>query len=197
MKTSSLRIVLFASFAIFTGSCSKSPTSPNGGGNLIANPDFTSGGQPSLAGWEINDTARVKVVSNAPHGANTWSLWTAPSGGIMAGGIATTYVTGQSGSGTYTFSCWELNLAHWYWGYVTMAQLRNGATISVRSINMQDSVWTAYTLSDTLDLLPSDTISITIATGTLMMWMHESAYPGVDSASYGCCFNQVSLVKTQ
>lgn len=189
--------VLFAVTPLLLVSCSKSPTAPNNTGNLITNPDFQLNGSPSLAGWAINDTAWVKVVSNAPPGVTTWSLWTAPAGGIIPGGVATTYVTGQSGQGIYRFSCAEVNMAHGYWGYATIAQLRSRTTISSRSISLEDSVWAMYTMSDTLDLLPSDTISITIATGSLFMWMHESSYPGVDSAKYGCCFNQVALVKAE
>lgn len=108
--------VLFAVTPLLLVSCSKSPTAPNNTGNLISNPDFKSNGSPSLAGWAINDTARVKVVSNAPPGVTTWSLWTAPAGSLIPGGVATTYVTGESGQGIYRFSCAELNMAHWYWG---------------------------------------------------------------------------------
>ncbi len=197
MKTNTMALVFAAGMALLLGSCTKAPTAPNNTGNLISNPGFISNGRPSLAGWAINDTGRVKVVSNAPPGVATWSLWTAPARGILPGGIATTYVTGESGPGIFRFSCAELNMAHWYWGYATIAQLRGGITISSRSISMEDSVWAMYTMSDTLDLLPSDTISITIATGSYTMWTHETSYPGVDSATSGSCFNQLRLTKAE
>jgi hypothetical protein len=199
MKTNTIALVFTAGVALIMGSCSKAPTAPdNGGANLISNPYFVSNGRPSLAGWAINDTGRVKVVSNAPPGATGWSLWLLPpSGGPPAGGVATTYITGESGSGIYNFSCLELNMARWYGGYVLINQSRDGNLISSRGINMEDSVWAMYTLSDTLNLLPSDTISITLMGWSMAVIARGSSDTPVDSATYGCCFNQLSLVKAE
>lgn len=192
-----LDILVAAAFAtLFLASCSQSPISPNGSGNLIQNSDLRSGNNPSLAGWKINDTAWVKVVANAPPGGGTWSLWLAPMFGPEPGGMARTFVTGQSGEGVYTLTCWERNFSGWYWGSVSLAQFRGGREISYRSLDMKDTSWTEFTLEDTLFLQPSDTLGIEL-TAPSLIYAPEYGAGYVDTVSGGACFNQLSLQKTE
>jgi hypothetical protein len=199
MKKSRIAVALAAGACIFASSCSKAPTAPgNGNTNLISNPNFISNGQPSLAGWTINDSGNVKVVSNAPSGTTGLSLWLMPpTGGPFPGGVATTKVTGGSGSGVYTLTLWEKNLAGWYWGTVVMDQLRNGGTVSTISLDMRDTSWTQFTLSDTLDMRPSDTLRLIFYAQSLAVIAGHNSAPAVDTAISGCCFNQLSLVKAE
>ena len=198
MKTNLNASILAAGTALLLASCSGNPASSNGTGNLISNPNFILNGQPSLAGWQINDTAWVKVVSNAPPGASTWSLWLLPpSGGPLPGGVATTYITGGAGSGAYTLTLWEKNFATWYWGTIVIDQLRNGGTVSTKLLDMRDTTWTQFTLSDTLDMQPSDTLRISFYTGSLAVIAQHNSAPAIDTAISGCCFNQLRLTKAQ
>ena len=198
MKRNLNASILAALMALLLASCSGNPASSNGTGNLISNPYFTSNGRPSLAGWQINDTAWVKVVSNAPPGATGWSLWLLPpSGGPGPGGVATTYITGGSGNGVYTLTLWEKNFATWYWGTIVMDQMRNGGTVSTKLLDMRDTTWTQFTLSDTLNMQQSDTLRITFYAGSLAVITRHISAQAIDTAISGCCFNQLSLTKSE
>lgn len=189
-------VTLLATMSFFLTSCSKTIL-PNMSGNLVPNPGFESNGLPSLAGWKVNNSDWVKVVSNSPPGSTSWSLCLSPSFGPTPGGIATTGVTGQSGTGVYSFSCWERNFAGWYWGYVSLEQVRNGQVISDRNLTANDTMWTMFTIDDTLSLLTSDTLRIGLHAPSLAVASKRIPVPEVDSVSYGVCFNQISLTRSQ
>lgn len=196
MKHKSVFIFLLAAGAVLLASCTKSPTSPNGSANLIQNSTFRSGDSPSLAGWSISDTAYVKVVSNAPAGSAGWSLWLAPQFGPFAGGTAGTSVAVQSGEAVYTFSCFEKNVSGSFgnWGVVNMSLTRNGQTVSSRQLSMPDTSWNMFTLSDTLNVQPGDTLAIGLSTAGVTVSPVGSSTPA--PATNGICFNQVSLTKS-
>lgn len=177
-------------------SCTTSPTSPNGSGNLIRNWTFRSGNEPSLAGWQIADTSRVKVVANAPTGSGTWSIWLAPQVGPSIGGLASTSVTGLSGRSVYALSGWERNFAGWYWGNATLGQIRNGSLISYKSWTINDTTWTPFFFADTLDMLPTDTIVIGLNAPSYAV-IPEGGTGSADIASSGVIFNGLSLTKQQ
>lgn len=138
MKHTRISILLLAAGPILLVSCTKSPTSANGSGNLIRNSSFRSGNSPSLAGWNVSDNAYVKVVSNAPSGSEGWSLRLAPQTGPFGGGTASTYVTGQAGEAIYTFSCFEKNISGGFgdWGTATLSLIRNRQTVSSKYLSM-------------------------------------------------------------
>ncbi len=196
MKHKFLFSFLLCTIISMLASCSRSPTSPNGSGNLIQNSSFRSGSAPWLAGWDINDSAWVKVVSNSPSGSNSWSINLTPQSGPSAGGVATTFITGQSGHFIYTLSGWARSLAGWYWGNVSLSQLRNGNTISYKSSDVADSAWTAFTLTDTLDILPGDTLAVALSAPSLSFAAGPNA-SSADTASGGVLFNHPELEKRQ
>ncbi len=173
---SHLALIILGVLQFIPIACTMNSSSPNKSGNLVSNPDFESNGSPSLAGWKVNDTGWVQIVSNAPSGSKLLSLWLEPSFGPAAGGTATTYITGQSGNGVYNFSCWERNFANWYWGYVLIEQVRNGQVISSRNLNTNDTLWTMFTLADTLDMQASDTLLISL-NAPLRLWQKRFQSP--------------------
>lgn len=182
---------------LILASCTKSPTSSNSSGNLISNPSFELNGSPSLSGWSINDTGWVKVVSNAPLGKGSLSMWLSPSVGPEAGGVATTAITGQSGRSVYTLSGWERNFAGWYWGYVSIEQVRSGGRIFTDNFDVSDSVWSMFSRADTLDILPGDSLLVTLRSVSLAYSPLMESTSAVDSVSSGVCFNGLSLTNSQ
>lgn len=179
---------------LFT-SCVKSPTAPNATGNLIQNSTFLSGGSPSLAGWVVNDTSAVRVVSNAPSGSTALSIALEPAVGPFGGGVAATYATGESGTHIYTLSAWERNYASWYWGTMQLSQIRNGRTIAYKAISAYDSTWTRFTLSDTLDMLSSDSLAVVLGAPSVSASAHRYRTASVDTVTGGVLFNQLQLTR--
>ncbi len=194
MKSNRLFWNLLLLVSLLLGSCTQSTTSFNESGNLIQNPGFISNDSPSLAGWQVNNTSWVKVVANAPPGSETWSLSLAPSAGPVPGGTATTFIAGQSGRSVFRFSCWEHNFSNWYWGQVYIIQVRGGRAIASASLDLNDTTWTTASLSDTLEMLPTDTIAIGLRAASLPVFPVDNS---PDTVTAGICFNQPSLVKIQ
>ncbi len=179
-----------------TGTIIINVTWPNNQINLIQNPSFEFNGIPSVDGWIIKDTAQIKVVNEAAPSEGSWSLWFAPSvGPLVIGDFAQTFVTGQSGNLVLTLSFWEMNIASYSWGIVQLSQIRNQKVIYSKFTSSNYAAWTLSSQTDTLSLLPTDTLSVTLLTGTTIVKANGTA--GSDSVSSGVLFDGVSIIENR
>ena len=161
--------------------------------NLIANPDFEINGLPSLNGWVINDTSWVKLVKDAPDGNGKWSLSIVPPFGPAPGGMASTSITGQNGSSSYTLSFLEKNTGTYFWGIVSVKQKRNGDIIFNTSVSADTSRWTLFSKTFDLSLQPSDTLTITLQSLSLALKAGNKRSINIDTE--GIMYDGISLIK--
>jgi len=144
--------------------CKQNSVSPNNlVPNLIQNPSFEVNGQPSLQTW-VADTMLVKPVQDAPTGGGNWSIHL--EAGWVSEGAATTFVTGQSGTGVYRLSAYVKNIVV---GGTLSVGLWKNSTMNNGKIARADSAgWQQVTLIDTLTLQPNDSIIVHFSVGCCM-----------------------------
>lgn len=176
-----------------SGSINITVTWGKNGINLIQNPSFEFNGQPSLLGWTINDTVWVKTVQEAPTGEGRWSLLVGPAFGPSPGGNAKTFITGQSGSGLYTFQFYERNLQGYAWGVASISQLRNGKTIFNDEIQADSSQWSLKSKSYSMNLLSTDTLVVKLFNYSLALKAKSNTK--IDSVTSGILFDGISFIK--
>ena len=131
--------------------------------NLIQNSSFEMNGQPTLQSWAA-DTVLGKLVQDAPPGGGEWSLQLSP-GWFPQEGFARTYIAGQSGVGVYQLNAWIKNLNGPRSSSIRVGQWSNNAWVSLKEIPCDSSAWMQYSLTDTLSLLPGDTIAVHLSAG--------------------------------
>ncbi len=176
-----------------SGSINISVTWGNYGTNLIQNPSFEFNGKPSLLGWTINDTIWVKTIQEAPSGEGLWSLLIGPAFGPSPGGIAKTFITGQSGDGFYTLLFYERNLQSYAWGEVSLSQQRNGKAIFNDVISANSSQWALTSKSYKLNLMSTDTLVVKLFNYSLAVKVKSNTK--IDSVTSGILFDGISLIK--
>ncbi len=163
------------------------------GVNLISNPSFEFNGEPSLSGWTIFDTAFAKVVQGGAPGEGNWSLQLFQGGPIYLGGLASTIVTGQSGSSNYTLSFWEKNFERMFYGVVFIRQIRKGSIIYSVQVNADTTSWALFSKTIHLNMQPTDSLKISLQSVNPVVVAAEPEK--TDTVSYGTLFDGISIVK--
>ncbi len=159
--------------------------------NLISNPSFEFNNVPSLSGWNVSDTILVHTAHYAAPGEGNWCLALSPSFGPAAGGNAEYSITGQSGYTNFEFSFYERNLASFSWGYVSVTQKSDGHIVFHTSVNADSVQWTKFQKVFILYMKPTDTLTITLGTNSILVKAKNSSQVKADST--GVLFDGISL----
>lgn len=134
--------------------------------NLISNPSFEdSTGQPSLTGWIINDTVYSSFSQDTPVGGGNWSLQLLAG---WIGGLAETYITGQSGTNVYKLNVWLKtdSLGPGAIAYISLGTLYQNQFTPKKEVFYDNTPnWTQYSLTDTLTTQSDDTIVVRLYAG--------------------------------
>jgi len=145
------------------------------GQNLISNSDFETSGQLNCQSWFdmcgreftylcdtiIPDTICYSMFyQDAPLIGGNWSLGVIGVGNSPPSN-ANTYITGLNGTNIFELNIWMKDLSP-AWGGVEISTISQGQYTLEESISADSADWTYYTVTDTLTLLPSDTIKITL-----------------------------------
>jgi hypothetical protein len=173
------KLVIFLFFAMIAGlSCKKDEKTtvvpPKTYPNLVSNPGFeTIDQQPSSAGWTGTgssqiDTAGIlpqvaQLVRDAPEDGGVWCLQVV-SGWLPAVGYAVTGITGEQGTNIYRLS-FRMKVIQETGGFL-LEQWRNGSLITKKENYATVSTWKLYTMTDTLEVLPADTLRIRFSAGS-------------------------------
>jgi hypothetical protein len=148
-------------------------------GGLLQSPSFENGGQPSLNGWG----AFPIFDHGAPPGLGlSWSLVMPPAGFPPSTGEKDPGATQQFAnlsSGVYRFSAWARSTNTYSVGHLTIERDSSGQWINPKEVNLAGSTWHQYTVTDTLTLLPSDTVGIILSGGVCEACPVTTLYTGV------------------
>ncbi len=172
MKPTLLQVPFYLiACALSLTSCSKTPTEPNNEPpNLIANADFEVHSQPSLQNWVV-DSNWAALVLDTIAGAPKWCIRIAP-GWLPQEGFATTYVTGQSGSGIYKLTVLMRSTGAWQ-GTISLGRWSQNASSFVKQAGNNSSDWTQVTVTDTINLQTSDSIAVHLSAGSTEVAMGD------------------------
>ncbi len=156
---------------IFNG-CRKSSdtiSGPPSSTNLIMNSSFENNGNPSLEEWKsyVDDTSAINFSNSLPPDGGNFSVrllndWTSMAEIFYK-------VVPQSGTHAYRLSVWGRTIKPDSFlsasGNLSIT-LKTGDTQTQRkSLWFQDTVWTMYSLLDTVTTVSTDTIIIDLRAG--------------------------------
>jgi hypothetical protein len=138
---------------LFVASCRDGIVSPGTTSNFITNHSFENKGAPSLRGWEV--FGKVDFFRDTPPGGGTYSI------GIESSWVPQYYAAYslrvENGKRVYDFSCWakavqipaSINII-----------IYNDTVKYSKSIEVTDTEWRLYKLSDTITVSRGDSIKI-------------------------------------
>ena len=160
--TSKLPLILLL-IVIVTQSCKKSNntdgtiTGPTESGNLISNSSFESNGIASFQGWWVSDTSVVRFSNDVPQNGGNWSILIETIWGPPA--RVQTTVALEQGTFAYRLSTWAKKVV--IGGKVSLIFKD---TIR-KSLEISNTGWTEYNITDTLTAVAGDSIVIELAGG--------------------------------
>ncbi len=125
---------------------------------LVDDWSFETNGKPYTFGWGISDTAHSGVVTGAPEGGGTYALkleavWSPPE-------FAETRILASPGKHRYDLSFYARTEGAAQGGGAQLIVQGNGTTVNGKLIPVKDTVWTRYTLTDTLTAASGDTLTL-------------------------------------
>ena len=134
---------------------------PNALGNLISNSSFEQGDSASLYGWHrlippsIPESLAIKFLGDTPPGGGEFSVAVKNDWANDAG--VYTYIPLPEGRHIYEFSVWaKFDTTDWGPAWIRYYVRDVSGYWNSTSIAVQDTVWTQYTLRDTLDSSETD-----------------------------------------
>jgi len=146
------------------------------GQNLITNSTFESNGQLNCASWYdachqeltyLCDTllpgnpCDIAFYKDTPPTGGVWSLGATGIGnGFPA--TASTYIAGQNGTHHYLLNVWMKDDGQAFGG-TNIAIRSKGNSVIQKTIPADSPNWAFYSVKDTLTLLPTDSIQITLS----------------------------------
>ena len=168
-------------FSLIFCSCRKEHpliTPVNAHANLILNGSFENSGFPDLSHWYSDQLMTGDSVNHdAPSGGGQWSLHVEPQWFPQEGYREQAIVAG-TGTAIYTLSCSMKNFNNWT-GTMSLRLRRAGITAIMGQISSNDSVWTNVSLTDTVTLLPTDSLLVHLSAGSTELVYGWSAFDKV------------------
>lgn len=152
--------------------------------NLIANPSFEVCGRPTVKGWILNDTSNAFLVRESPPFGGLHSLQLLQG---WIGGSATTYISGQSGTGLYKLNLWMKSPSgSGHKALISMGIISQGEFVENKNHLIEvSSVWESYSILDTLTTQYNDSIRI-------WLWGGYSQFGGIETL-----YDLVELTKVE
>lgn len=150
-----MKIVLLAAAAlVIFSSCKDDVNSPgNTDNNLISNPSFENMGNPSLEGWQTQGT--INFFQDVPPEGGSYSIGINSEWGPSD--YAAYTIPAQKNKKIYNFSCWAKTKT--LPAEISISLVRD-SILSTKSIVVADTVWTKYTIVDSLNISEGDSIRI-------------------------------------
>jgi hypothetical protein len=200
MSINKPHFVYFCACACFLSACSKSTSPPNGTPVPITvfdstffpnGENFEVNGLPSLDGWVfhpsiLGDTITFSSSTQGdyipPGDTATWSITLRKSDvPPITNNVTKNFI--QCSSGVYSLTVWlrmkkVLDSAEGYnpVGWVGVIK-HSGGLLDTTSVSAGDSTgWSPVTVLDTLSLLPTDTVTLMIASGMCDSSCHGNPY---------------------
>lgn len=123
----------------------------------ILNSSFEFAGEPSDDGWKFGIAPFVKFAYQAPpYGGDICVLLKA----LDLGGNIQRDIPLLEGKKIYSLSFW--GKVNYYPGEVHVYQKKDGRLIARNSLSIEDTVWTRYAVTDTLDAADGDSLHIEV-----------------------------------
>lgn len=168
-KGGRILLALMFLFVVCAMACKNDVSGPNGGGsNLIQNPSFEAGDNPTFAYWNLNDTLFDTIQhfsEDVPLLGGNWSLGVIADG-YPSEGFARYYITGESIRSVYHLTVWAKALSGWNQGSIALGTLSQGQWHVDKQIAVTSGNWEMYTLEDTVRLFATDTFVVHLSAGS-------------------------------
>lgn len=160
-------LVLFG-LIVAVMSCKTTSTGPiNDIGNLLPNGSFELNGKPTWGHWVLLDTpldTTTLFAQDVPLLGGNWSLELQPH--PPGANYARSFITGTNAlGGVFQLTVWGKATNGWPNGSVALGKLSSGFVSILQSKGTPAATWTEYTLEDTLDLVPQDSLFVQLSTG--------------------------------
>ena len=158
-RTKIIKIVI-AVITLIIISCSedKNPVNPSSSSNIILNSSFEKNGTPDTEGWEISASPLGEIITDAPSGGGTYCLRLEASN---PGGMATRTISTVTDKQIYSLSFWAKTNQPSSKAFFDL--IRNSQVEHRTEINVSDTVWTEYSIIDTLQAMSGDSLRITFS----------------------------------
>ncbi len=147
--------------------CKESTTSPSQADeNLLTNSTFELTGSPSLYSWVVSDSSNVRFSTDTPFDGSGRTIaldaqWFAP----WPNGSIYQIVVQPTGTHRYRLSIFGKSSGVAGFVEVNLARPSNNGSILRMSLQISDTIWTFYSLTDTITMHVSDSLFITISGG--------------------------------
>ena len=166
-------VIFFLSVSFIA--CSKkndSITNTPDNSSVLINSSFEVNGNPSLQGWNGQDTSYVKFSSDVPGGGGSFSIlldavWAPPV-------FVKTIVAVPQGIHVYKLSVWSK--ARGIGGWIDFILQRPDSNILRKQVRIVDSTWTLYSVTDTMNCSVQDSIVVKLSGGFLQLLAGRTFY---------------------
>lgn len=182
MKTAHLipGLVLFIFLSLFACKKDTTPLEPFPGifGNLIKNSSFEKNGNPSLSHWYVREGDSISFVNDTPPGGGDWSICL-PAEWVPQPESPAYFIPLRPGKHIL-----ELSFYGKFYGItgVALFLLKKEQAREVTALQLvTDTIWTKYTLTDTVFINQGDSLSVLLSGG------------GTESVGGFTCFDLVEL----
>jgi len=136
------------------------PLPPSGTTVTLLNTSFELGAGPTLAGWTINDSSLVDFSPDVPPTGENWSLTVGAKWAPSPPAVSRSFVA-LDGTHIYELRVWAKRTGVGGTAAITWKQANTPVTL--KSVPITDSTWTAYTILDTLTGAQGDSVGIRLA----------------------------------
>lgn len=147
--------------------CRHSTTGPTEiTGNLLVNPSFEANGMPSLQGWTVSDTSNVHFSAEMPTSGSGHTIvlsarWFAP----WPNGANYQMLSPPAGTFRFRLSVYGKRIGLGGGVDVNLGSPLDTNSVLRMSLNVRDTLWAFYSISDTMTVRPNDVLYVTISGG--------------------------------
>jgi len=134
---------------------------PTNGSAILLNSSFELGGSSTLQGWDASNEQLTTFLQDTPPDGGEWCLSISSTPGPAA--FIEALFPASSGTRGYKISVWGKYLRTQ--GTISIIQRSLNNTTIRSSLSVQDTVWTAYVLIDTLTTASGDSVGVRLSGG--------------------------------
>jgi hypothetical protein len=142
---------------VATGCGRSDPASSNNDGTVVYSTSFETNGSFDLSGW-MNGAGAVES-HDVPSGGGTRSPVLPAMWGV---GRLMYSISVPAGTHRYELSCWAKTIGTVRGGYIWFGNAYGDTVAQGAGVQVTDTVWTKYVVSDTLDMNGSNQIIISL-----------------------------------
>ena len=132
-------------------------------GNLIRNSSFEENGQPSLKFWNVQDTSKINFSKDVPPGGGHWSVYLHSEWYGPLPETPSCFIPLSSGTHILKFSIYGKSKT--FFGSALLILKKGNVRKIVDQNSITDSIWTKYSIVDTLNISEGDSLFVLLYGG--------------------------------